>query len=87
MVFPDAFVFIMLRLNVFFFLLCCSTVPVVTQALYVLNPARILLLCLEADSVYYPHVQKVKEAVGLEKPMGKEGSQRGMEPAGVMENR
>jgi len=31
--------------------------------------------------------QKVKEAVGLEKPMGKEGSQKGMEPAGVMENK
>ncbi len=32
-------------------------------------------------------LQKVKEAVGLEKPMGKEGSQKGMEPAGVMENK
>lgn len=58
-----------------------------TQALYLLRLARILLLRWEAVSGYYPHVQKVKEAVGLEKPMGKEGSQRGMEPAGVMENK
>jgi len=31
--------------------------------------------------------QKVKEAVGMEKSMGKEGSQKSMEPAGVMENK
>ena len=31
-------------------------------------------------------LQKVKQAVGLEKQHGKEGSQ-GMEPAGVMENK
>lgn len=66
---------------------CYSTVQVVTQALYSLRPALDLFLCLEAMSGCYPHVQKVKEAVGLEKPMGKEGSQRGMEPAGVMENK